>query len=101
MIASVDAFTNKLTLLKRQLAREDITHFPLLKSLGKDCRLAQYYIPSIDRLIEQFTDHFVHFRRYHSEFDLISNPIIFNMVLNNCKCFPTLANQVHKSPFLN
>ena len=37
MIASVDAFTNKLTHLKRQLAREDITHFSLLKSLGKDC----------------------------------------------------------------
>ena len=35
MIASVDAFTNKLTLLKRQLAREEITHLPLLKSLEK------------------------------------------------------------------
>ncbi|KAI6646276.1 hypothetical protein LOD99_9307 [Oopsacas minuta] len=31
VIASVDAFTNKLTLLKRQLARDDVTHFPLLK----------------------------------------------------------------------
>ena len=44
MIASVDAFTNKLTLLKRQLAREDIAHFPLLKSLGKDCRSVHAYI---------------------------------------------------------
>ena len=79
MIVSVDAFTNKLTPLKRQLVRKDITHFPLLKSMGKDCRSAQYYIPSIDRLIEQFTDRFVDFRRYQFEFDLISNPIIFDI----------------------
>ena len=79
MIASVDAFTNKLRLLKRQLAREDITHFPCLKSLGKDCRSAQEYIPSIDRLIAQFTERLVDFRRYQSEFDLISNPIIFDI----------------------
>ena len=79
MISSVDAFNNKLTLLKRQLAREDIIHFPLLKSLGKDCRSAQDYILSIDRLIEQFTERFVDFRRYQSEFDLISNPIIFDI----------------------
>ena len=79
MIASVDAFTNKLRLLKRQLAREDITHFPCLKYLGKDCQSAHEYIPSIDRLIEQFTERFVDFRRYQSEFDLISNPIIFDI----------------------
>ena len=79
MIASVDAFTNKLTLLKRQLAREDISHFPLLKYLGNDCRSPQDYISSIDRLIEQFTERFVDFRRYQSEFDLISNPIIFDI----------------------
>ena len=79
MITSVDAFTNKLTLLKRQLEREDITHFPLLKSLGKDCRSVQDYISSIDRLIEQFTERFIDFRSYQSEFDLISNQIIFDI----------------------
>ena len=79
MIACVDVFTNKSTLLKRQQAREDIAHFLLLKFLGKDCLPAQYYIPSIDRLIEQFRDRFVDFRRYQFEFDLISNPTIFSI----------------------
>ena len=96
MIASIDAFTNKLTFLKRQLAREDITHFNLLKSLGKDCRSAQDYIPSIDRLIKQFTERFVDFRRYQSEFDLISNPIIFDMQTYSSKCYLSRAIQSSK-----
>eukprot|EP00057_Strongylocentrotus_purpuratus_P033080 XP_790061.2 PREDICTED: general transcription factor II-I repeat domain-containing protein 2-like [Strongylocentrotus purpuratus] len=79
MIASVNAFTNKLKLLKRQLAQEDFSHFHSLKSLGNERRSVQDYVASVDRLIEQFTDRFADFRRHQSDFDLVSNPLGFDV----------------------
>ncbi|XP_030834459.1 general transcription factor II-I repeat domain-containing protein 2-like [Strongylocentrotus purpuratus] len=94
MIASVNAFTNKLKLLKRQLAHEDFSHFHSLKSLGNERRSVQDYVASIDRLIEQFTDRFADFRRHQSDFDLVSNPLGFDVdAAPNCVQLELLSLQ--------
>ena len=39
----------------------------------------QDYVSPIDRLIEQFTERFTDFRSHQSDFDLVSNPLGFDV----------------------
>ncbi|MEE6528815.1 hypothetical protein FKM82_017485, partial [Ascaphus truei] len=81
MYNSICSFLVKLCLWETHLARDNLAHFPTLKSVSRDESdgLNLHYMPKIVELKTEFKKKFSDFKLYENELTLFSSPFSINI----------------------